>query len=186
MTAGDVGYIVAGIGLIAAFVDAATGLQIAKALRKVLRGKAPHLRGRKPAECGMGTLSETQVQEVTRVERFVNRHGSGDDLSGWDDVILDTVRRERAALMANRLPDAREQAGLADARAFQRRQAAEASPLDRARLAAWGAALRGESTVALPLDQHRAALEQYFGERVWRDPSEKPHLYGVRLAAKVV
>lgn len=210
MTAWDVGTIMTGIGVMAALVDCVTGLQIAKALRKVLRGKTPHLRGRKPAEGGVGAICETQLQEVVRVERFSNRRGSGDDLSGWDDVVRETMRRERAALMVNRLPEVREQAGLANARAFhawldergvepptafeyealredwQRKQAAEVSPLDRARLAAWGAALRGEASIALPLDQYRAALEHHFAQRVWRDPGELPHLYGVRLAVKAV
>lgn len=208
MTAWDTGCIVGGIGLIAAFVDVATGCQIARALRKVLRGKAPHLSGRKPAEgmlapkgsqpinarlmdvhptaeAGIGVDAEWQVK-AQQMRSWSNRRGSGDSLDGWDDVVRETMRRERAALMANRLPDAREQAGLSSARAFQRKQAAEVSPLDRARLAAWGASLRHEASITLPMDQYRAALEHYFTQRVWRDPGELPHLYGVRLAVKAV
>lgn len=196
MTAWDTGCIVGGIGLIAAFVDVATGCQIARALRKVLRGKAPHLSGRKPAEGmlapkgsqpvnarlvdvhptaepGIGVDAEWQVK-AQQMRSWADRRCSGDSLDGWDDVMRETMRRERASFMANRLPDTREQTG----------QAAEVSPLDRARLAAWGASLRHEASITLPMDQYRAALEHYFTERVWRDPSEQPHLYGVRLAVK--
>jgi hypothetical protein len=99
---------------------------------------------------------------------------------------MDKERREQAA-MSSRLPAVREQVGLANARAFQQRHwDSKVSPLDQARLSAWGAALRGSASIALPLEQYRAALEHYSAERVLRDPDEKPHLYGVRLTVKAV
>lgn len=91
------------------------------------------------------------LRDVWRREQaaMANRHGSGDDLSGWDDLIREHIERAKAttrpafslsrvipgydvrtqtangvpleALLANHLPSVREQAGLANARAFQQR-----------------------------------------------------------------
>lgn len=101
----------------AALVDCVTGLQIAKALRKWARGKAPHLRGRKPAD---GMLMPHGAQPVN--PRLVDVHPTAEPGLGVDAEWQLEARRSRewARRMTNRLPDAREQAGLANARDFQR------------------------------------------------------------------
>lgn len=115
MSFGDAVLVLASAVLTLAWLESQFGLRISRvwcrvydSLADVMRSTPPHLRGRKPAECGWGTPSETQLQEVVRVERF-----------------------------ANRLPSVREQAGLARAREFQRRywesQAHRPTPAENAR-----------------------------------------------------
>lgn len=59
-----------------------------------------HLRGRKPVECGAGTVSETQLREVavvTRVKRQPLLRSEGVTDPSWDDVIQAQLGRERDA-----------------------------------------------------------------------------------------
>ena len=85
-------------------------------IRKALRRTPEHLRGRKPAE---GMPMPHGAQPVN--PRLVDVHPTAEPGIGVDaEWQLEAIRsREWAMRMANRLPDTREQAGLADARAFR-------------------------------------------------------------------